>query len=329
MNDVLPDWLVFWQRPFPSANTLLIKDEKPVLIDSGSGLDAAATIQWLDAAMLPPEQLWLLINTHYHSDHVGGNFRLQARSHVPIAAHRWEGQLINNRNPEACSALFLRHLVEPYHVDMLLEEGEELVLGKCMLRVLHTPGHTLGHICLYLPQDKILICGDAVHSDDVAWINPFREGAGALERTMQSLDCLAQLDVQVALSGHGPLLLAPQESFDRARRRYEHWIEHPEKAGWHACKRIFAYALMLNDGLERERVAEYLLSCPWFVDYSQHFFQTQPAAFVQPFLEEMLRSKAVQWSKERLVAMTAYTKPTEEWASPWTQPDQWPRHKLT
>lgn len=325
MNDLLPEWLIFWQRPFPSANTLLIKDEKSVLVDSGSGLDAAATIQWLDAVMSPPERLWLLINTHYHTDHVGGNFRLQARSHVPVAAHRWEGQLINRRDPEACSALYLRQPVEPYRVDVMLEGGEELVLGKRVLRVLHTPGHTLGHISLYLPQDKILICGDAVHHDDVAWINPFREGVGALERAMQSLERLAQLDVRLALSGHGPMFLAPREAIDRARRRYEQWIEHPEKAGWHACKRIFAYALMLNDGLERERVTEYLLSCPWFVDYSQHIFKTQPTAFVQPFLEEMHRSRGIRWDNERLVATTAYTGPTEEWASPWRQPDQWPR----
>jgi hydroxyacylglutathione hydrolase len=328
MNHPLPDWLVFWQRPFPSANTLLIKDEKPVLIDSGSGSDAAATIQWLDAVTSPPERLWLLINTHYHTDHVGGNFHVQTRSHVPIAAHRWEGQLINHRDPEACSARFLRQPVEPYHVDVLLEEGEELVLGKRVLRVLHTPGHTLGHICLYLPQDKILICGDAVHHDDVAWVNPFREGVGALARTMQSLERLAQLDVQLALSGHGPILLAPREAFDRARRRYEDWLEHPENAGWHACKRIFAYALMLNDGLARERVAAYLLSCPWFVDYSQHVFQAQPAAFVQPFLEEMLRSRAVHWNDEHLVATTAYTKPPEGWASSWMQPAQWPRTEV-
>jgi glyoxylase-like metal-dependent hydrolase (beta-lactamase superfamily II) len=44
-----------------------------------------------------------------------------------------------------------------------------------VLQVIHTPGHTLGHISLYAPDEQILILGDAVHGDDVAWINPFRE----------------------------------------------------------------------------------------------------------------------------------------------------------
>src|SRR5712692_653609 len=107
MNDQLLDWLYFWQRPFPSANSILIIDEKPVLIDSGFGSDAQATIQWLNGASVAPERLWMLINTHYHTDHVGGNYLLQARYQVPIAAHRWEGQVVNNHDPEACGALFL------------------------------------------------------------------------------------------------------------------------------------------------------------------------------------------------------------------------------
>ncbi len=58
-----PDWLHFWQRPFPSANTLLIEDEKPVLIDSGFGRDVPALLRWLQRSAVAPERLWLLVNT--------------------------------------------------------------------------------------------------------------------------------------------------------------------------------------------------------------------------------------------------------------------------
>ena len=78
MTNQPPDWLHFWQRPFPSANTLLIEDEKPVLIDSGFGRDVPALLQWLQRSAIAPERLWLLVNTHYHSDHVGGNAHLQS-----------------------------------------------------------------------------------------------------------------------------------------------------------------------------------------------------------------------------------------------------------
>ena len=66
-------------------------------------------------------------------------------------------------------------------------------------------------------------------NDDVAWINPFREGAGALERAMQSLERLAQLDIRLALSGHGAMLTRPQEAIERARQRYEQWCTSQKK----------------------------------------------------------------------------------------------------
>jgi hypothetical protein len=47
MTNQPPDWLHFWQRLFPSANTLLIEDEKPVLIDSGFGRDVPSLLRWL------------------------------------------------------------------------------------------------------------------------------------------------------------------------------------------------------------------------------------------------------------------------------------------
>ncbi|GAC1469832.1 MAG: hypothetical protein PVSMB5_16600 [Ktedonobacteraceae bacterium] len=326
MNNQPPAWLHFWQRAYPSANTVLIEDEKPVLIDSGFGSDVPALLQWLSDAAIAPERLWLLINTHYHCDHAGGNHYLQSQAGVRIAAQRWEARLINNRSSEACSVLFLRQPIEPYRVDVALGDGDELVLGKRVLRVLHTPGHTLGHISLYFPQEKMLVCGDAVHDDDVSWINPFREGAGALERTMESIERLAQLDVRMAFSGHGAMLAQPQEAFDRARRRYEKWLRAPEKLGWHACKRIFAYALMLSAGLARGSETDYLLACPWFLDYSRHIFRCEPAAFVQPLLEEMLRSGAARWQHERLIALTTFTPPSQEWVHApehWCPPDQW------
>lgn len=99
-----PDWLVFFERTYPSANMALIRGERPVLVDTGYGSDLTATENLLREAGVPPESLSLIVNTHYHSDHVGGNGGLQGRYGTPVAAHRWEAALVNNRDREACSA---------------------------------------------------------------------------------------------------------------------------------------------------------------------------------------------------------------------------------
>ncbi len=70
-------WFFFFERMFPSANMALIKDEFPVLVDTGFGSDWAETERLIREAGISPETLQLIVNTHYHSDHVGGNHQLQ------------------------------------------------------------------------------------------------------------------------------------------------------------------------------------------------------------------------------------------------------------
>ena len=320
-----PQWLHFFQRTYPSANMVLIADKHPLLVDSGFGSDLPETEQLLREAGVPPERLHLIVNTHYHGDHTGGNSGLQRRYGLPIAAHRWDAALINQRDWQACGAEWLNQPIEAYQVDRALSEGDEIDTGDRTFQVLHTPGHTLGHIALYEPREQVLICGDIVHSDDVAWLNVFREGTGVLQRAMDTLDKLAKLPIRQAYSGHGPAIDDPLTSINAARRRYEKWQGDPEKLGWHACKRIFIYALMLSEGMTIDEVRTYLLHSPWFYDYSRYIFRCKPADFVAPLLREVERSGAGYWHDGKLLPTMAYTIPAPNWSSGPTKPRDWPK----
>ena len=323
-----PAWLHLFERTFPSANMVLVRGETPVLIDTGFGSDVEQTKALLLGAGVPAERVAPVVNTHYHSDHVGGNFHLQSRYGVPIAAHRWEAGVVNSRDKEACGARWLCQPVEPYTVNRFLADGDEISAGGVMLRVLHTPGHTLGHVSLFEQREKILICGDAVHKDDVAWLNPFREGVGAVERAMDSLERLLRLGARWACSGHGKPMSDSSTALRRALQRYERWLEEPERAAWHGMKRIFAYALMIEGGLSEEEVTTYLLSSPWFTDYSAHVFGLAPEALVAPLLQEMQRSEAAAWRRaaegRRLIALAPH-QPPERWRPEHTRPCAWPK----
>ena len=319
------DRLTFFEREYPSANMVLIRGRRPVLVDTGFGSDLPTTEKLLREASVPPEDLCLIVNTHYHSDHVGGNSGLQHRYGIPIATYRWDANLVNRRDREVCSAEWLDQPVEPYEVTHPLSDGEEVNTGDTILQALHTPGHTLGHVSLYVPDQQILILGDAVHGDDVAWINPFREGIGALQRALESLDMLANLPVRRAYSGHGAAIEDLGAAIDGARRRYTKWLVDPQKAHWHGCKRIFAYALMIGGGLSEKEVRPYLLGCPWFVDYARHGFSIEPEDFVEPLLAEMLRSGAAGWQGEKLVVLAPHSSPPAGWPSAPTRPKDWPK----
>ena len=213
--------------------------------------------------------------------------------------------------------------VEPYRVDTKLSDNDEIQTGNRALKVLHTPGHTLGHISLYDPEEEILICGDLFHKNDVGWLNIFREGVSAIQRSIESLDRLSKLRIQKAFSGHGPQIENPQASIDAARKRLEKWLSTPEKVSWHACKRIFSFTLLIKDGLAKEEIDNYLLSCGWFQDFARYSFQLQPEEFIQILLDEMIRSGAATWNNDYLIATAPYHAPEKKWMNKNIKPKDW------
>jgi glyoxylase-like metal-dependent hydrolase (beta-lactamase superfamily II) len=311
----------FFQRTFPSANIIVLSGKRPILVDTGFGSDISDTLTLLQQIDLMPQDLQMAVNTHYHCDHVGGNHVLQQQYNLPIAGHHWDVAMINNRDIEACAAEWLDQPIESYTINLALADGDVLNTGDAEFQVIHTPGHTLGHICLY--ADGVLIAGDTFHADDVAWLNPFREGAGTIYRILETLEKLAQLPLTQVYSGHGAANHKPMTTLQQAQTRYEKWITQPEKVAWHACKRIFAYALMLFDGLTQSQFEAYLLDRSWYLDYCRHIFHADPSEFMKPFLDEMLRSKAAEWQGVKLMPTAPYNLPDPEWLSRIQKPRNW------
>ena len=71
---------------------------------------------------------------------------------------------------------------------------------------------------------------------------------------------------------------------------------------WHACKRVFASALMIAGGMTEAGLRGYLLDAPWFCDHARAAFRGVPAGFVAPMIAEMLRSGAGTWREGRLLS---------------------------
>jgi glyoxylase-like metal-dependent hydrolase (beta-lactamase superfamily II) len=161
-------WVTWQQRPFPDANLLLLPGGKPTLVDSGFVGHAGQTADWVHAHT---GQLSLVVNTHWHADHVGGNGTLQARG-AGIAASVADADAVARRDPGCCQAEYLDQSVTPYTVDERLHDGQIVQLGDAEWQVICTPGHTPGHLSLWQPDERLLIVGDALSDYDVGWSTP-------------------------------------------------------------------------------------------------------------------------------------------------------------
>ncbi|MER5440457.1 MBL fold metallo-hydrolase [Streptomyces sp. NPDC002790] len=314
----LPSWLTWWQRPFPDANTFLLPGRQPALIDSGFVGHAEETTAW---ARTRAGDIALVVNTHWHSDHVGGNALLQAKG-AAIAAGAPEAEAIGRRDPGCCAAEYLDQPVAPYTVDMPLDDGQILRLGDTDWQVVRTPGHTPGHLALWQPEERLLVVGDALSDYDVGWVNLALDGPDAAATALASLKRLAELAPRVILPSHGPIPTAPGPSLAGAVRRAQRLVDDPDGAVWYGARRIFAFALMIRDGIPADAIEPYLHARAWLTDAAR-LLGVAPEVLAAELVTTMLASGSIVLRDGRLHAAADHTSVAPE-ALRVPYPRAWP-----
>ncbi|WP_217902953.1 MULTISPECIES: MBL fold metallo-hydrolase [unclassified Rhodococcus (in: high G+C Gram-positive bacteria)] len=316
---LLPDWLIWHQRPFPDSNLLLIDGATPALVDSGFVAHAE------DTAALVQEHtrhLHRVVNTHWHSDHVGANGLLQARG-AGIAASVPDADALARRDPGCCSAEYLDQPVAPYTVDEPLTGETVLRLGDTDWQVVLTPGHTAGHIALWQPDERVLIVGDALSDYDVGWVDRAQDGPDVAAVAASSLRRLAQLMPRTVIPAHGCIPVDPVAAFDNALRRADRLVDDPDGAVWYGIRRIFAFALMIRGGITVADVDEYLNRRMWLTDAAR-LLRTSPESLSSELVESMVRSKAVVVRSGILHAAAAHTAVSQRALDVVPFPREWP-----
>jgi glyoxylase-like metal-dependent hydrolase (beta-lactamase superfamily II) len=206
-------------------NPTLIWDEKnAILIDTGLPGYWNALQQALQEAGVPHEKLTAIIVTHQDLDHIGSLPQAVngPTGRVKVYAHELERSYVEGKLPlikttPAAMAPLLNQLPEEMRrralavfehppradVDETLDDGQELPFCGG-IRVVHTPGHTAGHLSLYLQRSKILIAGDALICEDGVLQEPVRATLD-MEEAMRSVSKLAELDIEAIVCYHGGL----------------------------------------------------------------------------------------------------------------------------
>jgi glyoxylase-like metal-dependent hydrolase (beta-lactamase superfamily II) len=148
-----------------------------------------------------------VLNTHAHFDHTDANGALVQATGAPLALHPLDQPLLKASGGAAMFGLQADPSPPP---DLDLHDGDELEIGTLRFRVLHTPGHTPGHVCFYEAEQGVLFDGDVL----------FYRGIGRTDlpggNWQQLMDSIQQVlfalpDQTVVYSGHGPATTIGEE----------------------------------------------------------------------------------------------------------------------
>ena len=264
MHQLPPDITVL-ERGWLSSNNILIQgSHTTALVDSGYATHAPQTVALVRAA-LGQRPLDLLVNTHLHSDHCGGNAALQAawpvlRTAIPpgLARH------VRDWDAEALTYAPTGQSCPPFTYDTLLEPGTDIRLGDRLWQVHAAPGHDTHSVILFDPAERILISADALWERGFGVVFPELEGDDAFDELGETIDLIESLAPALVIPGHGRLFTDVPEAIAFARTRLQGFVADPARHTRHAAKVLLKFRLL---EVQRQPLADFVawaVATPYF-----------------------------------------------------------------
>ena len=290
----LPDSMLVLQRGWLSANNILFfEDEEATLVDSGYVTHAAQTVALVGRA-LDGRRLKRIINTHSHSDHIGGNAALQTTFGCDIlvpaglsaSIAEWdEGSLL--LSPLGQQAARFQH-------DGLITADDEIQMGGLAWQALAVPGHDMDALAYYNPEKRILISGDALWENGFGVLFPELLGkADALAAARATLEMLGRLALDAVIPGHGAPFNDVDDALERAFRRLQSFERDQERLAWHAMKVIVSFHLMEKRRLRRSELPATLTNLSFLASVNRRYLDWDEGVLADRLVSDLTAAGAL------------------------------------
>ena len=212
----IPAQPAFYTGP-QAPNVFLVHDGgEGALVDSGFGDDKSVRVRLDFLKQHPGIKVRYILLTHHHFDHTSGAKQLREATGAQVVLHAGEEKFLLDSKSEApqdleASAEENKQIAEAIQrfrdqaaegvPDVRVTDGETFTVGGLDIQVVHTPGHTLGSVCFYMPGERVVFTGDTALGLGTVAISPPPYGDMALY--LESLARLKTYDCALMLPGHG------------------------------------------------------------------------------------------------------------------------------
>jgi len=295
----LPAGITVLERGWLSSNNILIQGTaNTTLIDSGYGSHAAQTLA-LVKSTLHGRPLDVLLNTHLHSDHCGGNAALQAaypqlQTLIPAGQAHW----VREWNVDALGFAPTGQICP----NDMLQPGAELLLGDSLWQVHAAPGHDPHSVILFEPVSRLLVSADALWERGFGVVFPELDGQDAFDEVADTLDLIESLNPAMVIPGHGQPFTDIAPALAIARQRLNGFVASPQRHLQHAAKVLLKFKLLDAQRLTKAELTLWASSTPYLQRMVAQLFADLPfEQSVGKLVQGLVLAGVATWNGDLLV----------------------------
>ena len=299
----LPSGIHVIERGWLSANTVVATGQhNRALIDSGYWTHSSQTLALVQTALAgqPPD---LLLNTHLHSDHCGGNAALQAtypamKTLIPPG----HAPLVTTWDPVGLSYAPTGQHCPRFQFQGLLTPGTEILLGDHPWEIHAARGHDPHSVILFQRETRTLISADALWENGFGVVFPELEGEDAFDAVAATLGLIADLAPKTVIPGHGPIFKYSDAILHRAQSRLAAFVNNPVRHANHAGKVLLKFKLLELQTVHIANLKEWAVATPYMeLMHSRFFDRNSIGEWITQLIAELVASGAARHDGNNIV----------------------------
>jgi len=303
IRPALPKDVAVLERGWLSASTILLFDgDSATAIDSGYVTDAPETVRLVRDA-LQGRALARLINTHSHSDHLGGNAALIEAFGCAVTIPEGMAGMVSGWDEYALLLSAADQSAARFRHDATLAVGDSFEAGGTVWHAHAAPGHDMDALVFHSPDVRVLISGDALWRDGFGILFPEVIGeGGGIEAARETLEAIGRLSVDLVIPGHGAPFVEVGEALESAFGRLRAFEEDGARMARNALRACITFTLLERGRMSIETLPHYLDTVPLYREANSRFLRLAPDVLADWLVGSLVAAGVARREGAELVA---------------------------